>query len=93
MCPLMLESLLSCVFISDVSEVVDVVGKGDMVRNEVRGEILTTTVAGLCAVDPSVHRQYLLVSIPDQLTYPHAMYIHGWLAWASVLLYTHFMSC
>lgn len=73
MCPLMLESLLSCVFISDVSEVVDGVGKGDMAWNEVRGETLTTTVAGLCAVDPSAHRQYLLVPIPDQLTCPHAM--------------------
>lgn len=73
MCPLMLESLLSCVFIFDVSEVVDGFGKRDIARNEVRGGILTTTVAGLCAVDPSAHRQYLLVSIPDQLTFSHAM--------------------
>lgn len=62
MCPLMLESLLSCVVISDVSDEVDVVGKGDMARNEVWGEILTTTVqkAGLYAgLDPSGHRQYI----------------------------------
>lgn len=93
MCPLMLESLLSCVVISDVSDEVDVVGKGDMARNEVCGEILTTTVqwAGLCArLDPSGHRQYHFVPGPDQLPCPHATYvestyIHGWLAWTSVL--------
>lgn len=43
-CPLMLESLLSCVVKSDVSGEVDDVGKGDMARNEVCGEILSTTV-------------------------------------------------
>lgn len=44
MYPLMLESLLSCVVISEVIDEVDGVRKGDMARNEVCGEILITTL-------------------------------------------------
>ncbi len=95
-CPLMLESLLSCVVKSDVSGEVDDVGKGDMARNEVCGEILSTTVqwAGLCArLDPSAHRHYPFVPGPDQLPCPHAIYVHGCLAWTSVPLidYSYFV--
>lgn len=45
MCPLMLESLLSCVVISDVSDELDGVGfKGDMARNDVGCDEKTTSV-------------------------------------------------
>lgn len=85
MCPLMLESLLSCVVIPDGSDEVDVVGKGDMARNEVCGEIFPTTVqwAGLCGrLDPSAHRQYPFVPGPVQLPCPYdvrSTYMGGWL--------------
>lgn len=77
----MLESLLSCVVKSDVSGEVDDVGKGDMARNEVCGEILSTTVqwAGLCArLDPSAHRHYPFVPISSPVPML-CMYMGAWL--------------
>ena len=80
MCPLMFDSLLSCVVISDVSDELDGAEfKGDMSRNEklvvIREEKTTcqcnwAQLGGIMYIYqiPSAHRHYAFVSASDQIS-------------------------